>query len=145
MLRLLMKSKERGWTLRKEYFLRLEIHELPKMTNVFAGKAHWITAKERTRWKKLVMSSILPTDIPKKPIERARLTCIRHSSMEPDYDGLVSGFKWPIDALVFHGILANDKMSNVGKPDCSWQKAKKGEGKIIIVVEELKEGETWQE
>lgn len=71
------------------------------------------------------------------PLAKAKLTLTRHSSTEPDYDGLVSSFKPCIDALIMANVIENDRMSNVGKPTYLWELAPRNKGHITIKVESI--------
>jgi hypothetical protein len=58
----------------------------------------------------------------------------RLSSTEPDFDGLVSGFKVILDSLIKCGVLEDDNPKVIGHPTYAWEKCKKGEGRIRIEV-----------
>lgn len=74
---------------------------------------------------------------PQLPLKKAKLTLTRHSSYEPDFDGLVSSFKQIIDGLVEAKILENDKRENIDVPCYLWKKALRGHGKITVRIEEI--------
>lgn len=74
---------------------------------------------------------------PKWPLKKAKLTLIRYSSVCPDSDGLVSGFKHIIDGLVIGRVLVNDKFENIGMPTYLWEKAAPRGGRIRVIVEEV--------
>lgn len=74
---------------------------------------------------------------PAEPLERAHLILTRHSSSEPDFDGLAVSFKPVIDGLVEAGVLANDKSGNIGQPEYRWFKAPMKMGFITVEVREL--------
>jgi len=57
--------------------------------------------------------------------------------MCPDYDGLVSSFKWICDALVKLRILKDDNMKVIGAPDYFWESAPPKKGFISIEITEL--------
>lgn len=119
--------------------LAFEIEGLPRMTNPSGRKSHWaIKAQEAKKWKGLVFSSLprLTGSNYKMfpPLPKARLVLTRYSSVSPDPDGLVSGFKHVIDGLVEAGVLVNDKFTNIGMPEYKWEKAPKGKGKIRVEV-----------
>ena len=100
-----------------------------------------VEKKKRGRQKKQLDISnnnieLIGKEKPCKPLEKAKLTLIRHSSSEPDYDGLVSSFKYVIDSLVTLKILVNDKSKNIGVPDYKWQKAPAMKGFITVGIEE---------
>jgi hypothetical protein len=123
------------------YVLELEIAGLPRMSNSSGRSTNrFVLKRERDLWKKLIWASVAGR-LPAAPLKRARLTLTRLSSSEPDFDGLVSGFKFVVDGLVLAGVLANDKASNIGQPQYRWEKAPPKGGRIRIRVEELLEGE----
>ncbi len=117
------------------YKLKLCIKGLPKQTNA-SYRCHWTTRmKEARKWKALV-ESLARNKKPKTPLKSAHLKLTRFSSREPDWDGLVSGFKHVIDGLKASGIILDDKMSIIGKPDYFWTKTSPKDGKIEIEVTE---------
>ena len=119
------------------YRLKLELDGLPRMANIQSGKSHWRHGHaEAKRWQQYVVAKVPYFAKPQKPLERARLTLIRFSSSEPDFDGLVRGFKSVVDGLVMAGVLANDKLSNTGQWNCHWEKAPPKKGRILVLVEE---------
>ena len=124
------------------YRLEFELAGLPRMANVASGKSHWRYAyQEAQGWKRLVCTECLIRPRPPAPLARYTLTLTRFSSVEPDFDGLVRGFKSVVDGLRQAGILADDKIRNSGVWNCSWQKCKKGEGKIRVRVDEYCEAD----
>lgn len=74
--------------------------------------------------------------VPKAPLQTAKLTLTRFSSQEPDGDNVLNAFKPLIDALICQGVLADDKLSNIGIPKIKWFKAKPKEGKVSVKIEE---------
>lgn len=110
------------------------IHELPKTTNA-QSSMHWRAKMKYVRyWHEMVW---MVRKIPPAPLLRAKLTLTRFSSSEPDFDGLVSSFKPVIDGLVVAGVLVNDKMSNIGQSVYQWEKCKRKEGRIHVLIEGL--------
>lgn len=109
------------------------IQGLPKTTNSMS-RQHWRTkAKEAKHWKWLVWGAVC-TQKPEKPFKHAMLTLTRHSSSEPDYDGLVSSFKHIIDGLVESHVLIDDRMSNITSTYL-WEKIGPKKGHITVKVE----------
>lgn len=107
------------------------------MTNAKRRLAHWAQLQqEANQWKQTLLL-YLANRKPVQPLERAKLTLIRGSSTEPDYDGLVSGFKHVIDGLVQAGILVNDKRENIGVPEYGWIYVSPKKGFIKVSVEEI--------
>lgn len=120
-----------------DYKLEFQIDDLPNTTNN-SVRLHWIVkAKEANKWKTRVVYLARHNGLPKEPLKYARLTLIRGSSREPDFDGLVSSFKHIIDGLITAKVLENDKMTNIGIPTYHWEKAKQGKGFIKVVVESV--------
>jgi hypothetical protein len=118
------------------YRLEFSIAGLPRMTNPSGRANHWaIKAAEARKWHAFVFVAVA-SHRPVKPLEHARLTLTRYSSVSPDSDGLVSGFKHVIDGLVKAGVLVNDKVSNIGMPTYKWEKSPPRKGAIRVLVEE---------
>ena len=108
---------------------------LPKTTNS-GGRTHWaLKTKEARTWKQAVGWSVPSSYFIGKPLAKAKLTLVRCSSSEPDFDGLVSSFKHVIDGLVSAGVIINDKTSTIGQPTYLWEKTKRGMGHIKVTVE----------
>ncbi len=115
-------------------FLAFELAGLPKLTNSL--RVHWrVKHNESVKWKQLVKEKL--SWVPPHPMKKAKITLTRCSSREPDFDGLVSGFKHVLDGLVEAGVLQNDKPSVIGQPTYLWEHAGPRAGKIKIRVEEL--------
>ena len=92
--------------------------------------------RRKTYWKKYVWL-VTAHKKPKKPLIKAKLTLIRATSIRPDFDGLVSGFKHIIDGLVLAGIIQNDKYENISWPSYDWEQAPPKHGFIRVTIEEL--------
>ena len=121
------------------YVLKLVLPGLPKMTNAMGKSIHWkARMRERDQWKRLVVLVIGARHRPPKPLAKAKLTLTRHSTTQPDPDGLVSGFKASIDGLVHAGVLEDDKGKNIGMPTYQWEKAPQKKGFISMRVEEVR-------
>lgn len=118
------------------YSLQFELPGLPKMSNQ-SLRQHWRASRaEGTKWKDAVGLKTIGKR-PSEPLLKAKLTLIRCSSVEPDYDGLVSSFKHVIDGLVKSGILVSDKMSHIGAPAYLWELTAPKKGKIKVRIEEV--------
>lgn len=116
------------------YSIDFQIDMLPKPVNRQVSM-HWaVKAKYVREWHGLVALSVGARK-PSAPLERAKLTLRRFSSVEPDFDGLVSSFKPVVDGLIACGVLADDKVSNVGQPEYRWEKCKPRNGCITVRVE----------
>jgi hypothetical protein len=123
------------------YRIELEIPGLPKMANPSGARStHWRYAMaEVSKWRALVGAAIAAsrTQLPRAPCKKFSLTLTRMSSSEPDYDGLVRGFKSVVDGLKAAGVIADDKLSNTGAWDCRWERCKPKQGRIRVIVEAL--------
>lgn len=112
------------------------IPDLPKMTNAI-GRKHWINKhKESVKWRRLVAHECNQVKISGLGLEQATLTLTRYSSRPPDADGLVSGFKVVLDAMVRCGVLVDDNYKIIGMPTYRWEyrPTKKG-GMVSIKIE----------
>lgn len=117
------------------YRLHFKENRLPPSLNVYS-RTHWaVKAKEKEFWINVI--SFYP--MPEKPLKRYKLTLVRCSSVEPDWDGAVGSFKIVVDALRACKVIEDDKYSMSGPWAVSWKKVKQKEGHIIVTVEERKE------
>lgn len=126
-----------SWQGKNVYKADFTIQDLPKRINQGHG-SHWtVRHKEAKKWVILIGAHIR-FNFPKVPLEKAKITIIRGSSVCPDYDGLVYSGKCLIDALRKLNVIKDDKMSNIGKPDYQWVKASPKKGFVRVIVEEQK-------
>lgn len=126
---------EKGTT----YYLVAELPGLPRMMNSQGLSTNrFALASARKKWRTAV-GSLVSQRKPRAPHNRARVRFTRFSSVCPDPDNLVAGFKPCLDGLVDGGILANDKWNNIGMPEYHWEKAPQKAGKIRIEVWSLLE------
>ena len=111
--------------------LHIHIDGLPKMAN--GGHGHWRTDHTaKKKWKTLVARELVGL-APPKPWPWVRVVFTRHSSVEPDYDGLVHGFKPLRDALVKYGFVVDDKNMNM-EAVYKWEKAPRGLGHVTLDI-----------
>lgn len=119
------------------YTLEFTIAGLPKMSNQLL-RGHWRAKLGHTKeWKRRVATAVALAVKPRESLTTASITLTRCSATEPDFDGLVSGFKPVIDGLVECGVLAGDKQSNIGQPTYRWERAKARQGMIKVEVVEV--------
>ena len=117
-----------------KYYCHVDIDDLPMMTNK-SRRCHWaVQNKEAKKWKRLVLFNVSRPD---EPLKKASIKFTRHSSQEPDFDGLVSGFKHVLDGLKHAGVIIDDKPSIIGHPSYEWLKSPGKKGFITIKVTEL--------
>ena len=122
------------------YRLHFRHDRLPDM-NTRASRRHaYVQSGIAKRWREIVEGYVLEAGKPDKPLEVARVTLVRHSSVQPDYDNMAASWKSAIlDPLVKHGVLANDRPKNFvgGHPDYAWAPAPRGKGYVTVTVEEI--------
>ncbi len=120
------------------YLLEFRLEGLPNLiTNERCGwKVKWARA---TRWKQAVLIAVRSQANYQEPpkLEKAMLTLTRHSSQEPDFDNMVSSFKYIIDGLVQAQVISNDRSANIGQPQYLWKQAPAKQGYVTIKVEEI--------
>lgn len=118
--------------------LHIKIKGLPKRTN--NSNSNWrARMAEARRWKEAVYIAALQAGWSGPALNKARLTLIRHSSSEPDADGLVSSFKHVTDGLIKVGVIVDDKPSVIGFPTFQWRKIARNNGFIEVIVENLED------
>jgi len=117
------------------YTLELEIAQLPITINQIGKASIWHTQAERKKWRNLIYKAAI-WNRPQYPIKNAKATLTRHSSRQPDYDGLVISFKHVVDSLIFNKIIEDDSPSCF-KAEYLWERAKPKQGKISIRIEEV--------
>ena len=109
----------------------IRITGLPKMAN--GGHGSKFAAAGRTKkWKGLVARELAGL-APSRPWQKVHVTFIRRSSVEPDYDGLVHGFKALRDAVVKFGFVIDDRNSCM-ESLYLWEKVKAGQGHVELVI-----------
>lgn len=116
------------------YRLEITLAGLPSTPN---ARRHWrVVAKENKAWG-LAVSLAVGNSKPITPLQLARLTLTRVSTTEPDYDNNVSSFKCIVDGLRYAKVLADDKKKNIGESRYQWEKCKKNQCCVRILVEGL--------
>lgn len=74
--------------------------------------------------------------LPPAPLGKAKITLIRHSSKETDFDNRVVAGKFILDCLKGK-VIADDNIVSIGVPDYLWKKAPPKKGKMELIVEEV--------
>lgn len=117
---------------------------LPKRPNEFL-KSHgknWTLIKAEKNTLERLMQCELNGKCPKNPWTKVKLLLVRQSSRCPDYDGLVSSFKYVVDLMVNRfKIFVDDSYWVTGQWEVFWAKAPPKKGKIYVKVLRVKDGE----
>ncbi len=118
---------------------QFKIPGLPKIPN---ANGNWrVKYGNSKKWRKLAAEAAWGVwSLSKrcgKPLERVKLTLIRGSTRECDYDNLVASFKPVIDGLMDAGVITDDNSKIVCQRQYIWEKAKAKAGYIIVFVESL--------
>ena len=120
--------------------IELHLMGIPSMNS--ASDDPWYKRmKERKKWFTKVRLA-LGKSRPERPHSVARVSIVRASAgPEPDFDNLVQGGKWILDALVFYRVIEDDKPANFegGAPKYTWQKAPRGNAEVVVKVEGVDE------
>lgn len=116
------------------YALEFTLPGLPKTANALLRGTWRGKHTHAQNWKRAVWGKCWHKR-PPEPLKTARLTLTRLSSVEPDYDGLVSSFKPVIDGLVESKVIANDRPANIGRPEYLWVRTTPRMGRITVRVE----------
>lgn len=136
-----MRPEEQAVTITKNpYSLSIFFNWLPQI-QLNSSHGHWATRYQKIRAIKTKVGAGVYPHRPEKPLKKARLVLIRHSSREPDYDNLVASFKPVIDALTEFAIIENDNSKVVGQPEYRWIKCKIKFAGINILVQEVTEND----
>lgn len=117
------------------YRIVFEIDTLPKLQNARSKTSFWNYHREAKNWVNWVTLATQGKR-PLAPLKKANVTITRCSSVEPDCDGLFSGMKAPLDAIVRSGIILDDRPSIINFI-AKWEKAPQKEGKIRFEIEEI--------
>lgn len=119
------------------YRLDLTLHSLPDSLNKgLRGHRMKYFAKNK-RWDFLILGMVRGR-LPAKPLEKARITIVRHFWRTLDYDGLVGSMKPVVDALVSAGVIVDDNWKVTGPWIIDQQFRTKKEGPLLTVsVEEI--------
>ena len=116
------------------YALEVRIAGLPDTPN---ARQHYMERARHVKvWRQKVFTAAWPHK-PERPLERAKITFTRHSSVEPDFDNCVASFKACLDGLRQAGVIVDDRKKNVGAPEYLWTRSSPKDGFITIRVEEI--------
>lgn len=119
------------------YRLELLIPGLPSSGNAKLDDHFMVQNIENKKWHELVYLHSRKAGLPLKPLNRAKLTLVRHGSLYLDHDNLYLSFKSIVDGLVLAGVIADDSWAVTHKWDVDQVKSKRKDVHVHITVEEL--------
>lgn len=111
----------------------------PKVRGNARGKVSWVR-RERMREEKAFMERLYYSDDwgqGSANWTKARISYDYYNNREIDTDNFHIGCKAWQDALVNVGLLKDDKPSTLKLGHIEWHKCKRGEEKVVILIEEL--------
>lgn len=119
------------------YKLYLKIPWLPASTNVQLRTNRYAANRKNKAWDAYIWAETRGK-APPAPLPRATLVITRHAHRMLDYDGLVGSLKPVADALVYSGIIVDDRWSVLG-PWAVGQAYRPAElgGLLEILIEEV--------
>jgi hypothetical protein len=120
--------------------LSITLHSLPDSLNKGLRGHRMKYFSKNKKWDLLIFGMVRH-QLPPKPLEKARISIVRHSWRQLDYDGLVGSMKPIVDALVTAGVLADDNWNVTGPWVVDQQFRPKKDGPLLVVeVEALPVG-----
>lgn len=94
--------------------IELEINEATPSLNPLLGQFWAKRHKDRKRWRWLVRAARLAADaFPTAPLQKARITIVRHGRRQLDTDNLYGGTKLLVDSLVREGFVIDDSPDHI--------------------------------
>ncbi len=120
------------------YKLFLQIDQLPKSLNKGLRTHRFAYQRANKMWDLHIQAHARLKGIPRKPLERANITLVRHFWRTLDYDGLVGSMKPVVDALVTCGVLSDDTWAVTGQWNVTQKFRPKAQGPLLeILIQEM--------
>ena len=130
--------------MKNPYTLCFEVSQLTRTNSASSGMRN-IGARisEKRIWSEIVWAEAHESvwNVPKRPLEFARVVITRCSSAPPDGDNLYSGLKHILDALQKCGIIRSDNHECIGMVAARWEKSAPKHGCTRVYVRECEEYE----
>jgi hypothetical protein len=121
----------------KIYRLQLSIPEVPAALNTTLNLSRWGRRDKNRSWDARIAYDVHFIK-PRVPLERAKITLVRHSYRMLDFDGVVGSMKPVVDALVTAGVLADDSWRITGPWIVDQKFRPKKDGPLLeILIEEV--------
>lgn len=118
--------------------IELSIPELLPSLNRMQIGAHWSAWRsEKKRWNQWVLvAKHNQAKLFSQPrYERARIEIDRYCVKDiTDHDNATAGLKWLQDSLVAHGLIKDDSVACIGRPEIRQIRCKKGEQKTVVRI-----------
>lgn len=121
---------------RERYWLDVEIPFGARVNS--ADRIHWRTRHHEKQVARDEVLLAVRGRRPLRPLEHALVRITRRApGTAPDPDNLASGGKHVLDALVFAGVLADDRPAVIGRPQFRAEGARERSTRIEILEVEL--------
>lgn len=115
------------------FTLSLSIKCLPESLNKSLRSNRHASNRKNKAWDSLIWAETYSMR-PPKPLQKAKISLVRHSHRMLDFDGMVGALKPVVDALVTAGILVDDRWSVTGKWDVDQVFRPKKEGPLLEIT-----------
>lgn len=118
--------------------IEITIPEATPLTSQLMRMQWYMRAGKVKRYARLIRAQIAGLGI--KTATRAKVFIERHSTGTPDWDGVAGGCKLLLDAMTARhpsgaGIIKDDSIEVIGKPEYEAVKCRKGEAKTVVTIE----------
>ena len=117
------------------YHLTLTLPGLPPLNTSATRRHRMVQHREARRWKELVVA-LVGRQRPPKPLSRAHLLVVRHSSRIADRCNMAQAAKAAVDGLVAAGVLLDDSPQVLVTERYEWERAPRGAGNLVLEVEQ---------
>ncbi len=114
--------------------IEIEIRQIPPM--LLNTRMHpMVQYQKQMYWYGRTLVALSKAGVVGESWSPAQVTYTRCSgSRRPDFDNMVSSFKWIQDAIVLAGVLNDDDPYHIN-PHFIWLPASPKKGKIIVTIE----------
>lgn len=118
-----------------DYRLDIVIPGTPPMNASSSGNNRFARRPIKRKWEAWIKGAI-SRNIPSAPLQHAVVAITFYGSRALDYDNMVSGAKYILDALdrKHAGIIFDDGPKCIGRPQIGWRKSPRNDKRTLIEV-----------
>ena len=116
----------------EKYRLTIFIDAIPESLNVSMRTHYFQYNSKKKFWNELVRMHCI-NKLPKEPLKKAHLKITMHFWRMLYYDGFVGSLKPVVDALIYAGVISDDRWSVVGKWDVDQVYRPKKDGPLLKI------------